>query len=106
MGSTADAVKGSAATLYYIFIDNTLNSGAATYVRLWNTAAGSVTVGTTVPDMVLYVPGGDTLTYIPYQNASPGMSFSTALSAAAVTTGGTAGNSAPSSNVPVTIVYV
>ncbi len=37
--------------------------------------------------------------------ANPGKAFGTALSAIAVTAGGTAGVTPPVSNVPVTIVY-
>jgi hypothetical protein len=105
MGNTADAIKSSSALVYWIFIDNSLNA-AATYVKLYNLAAGSVTVGTTVPDEVILAPANARITHVMYSNNIPGKTFGTALSAAAVTAGGTAGVTSPSSSVPVTIVYV
>lgn len=106
MGNTADAVKGSSAVVYYLFIDNSANAGAPTYVKLYNLAAGSVTVGTTVPDEVIFVPNGAKITHVLWTGSAPGKTFATALSAAAVTTGGTAGSTSPVSAVPVTIAYV
>jgi hypothetical protein len=106
MGNSADAIKGSSAVLYWILADNSANAGAATYVKLYNVAAGSVTVGTTVPDYVLYVPASGRVTQVLYTNNSPGLTFGTALSACAVTSGGTAGTTSPVSSVPVTLVYV
>jgi hypothetical protein len=106
IGNTADAIKSSSALLYWILIDNSANSGAATYVKLYNLAAGSVTVGTTVPDFICYCPASSRITQVLYTNNSPGLTFGTALSACAVTTGGTAGTTSPSSSVLVTLVYV
>lgn len=105
MGATADAIKGSSALVYWVFVDNSANA-AATYVKLFNLAAGSVTVGTTVPDEVIYVPALARVTHVLYNNNAPGKTFGTALSACAVTTGGTAGVTPPSSNASVTVVYV
>ncbi len=105
MGGTADAIKASSATVYYIQVDNSLN-GAASYVKLYNLASGSVTVGTTVPDEVILVPANARITQVYSTVASPGKVFGTALSAACTTAGGTAGNTSPSSNVVVTVVYV
>lgn len=106
MGNTADAVKASSAVLYYVLVDNSANAGAPTYVKLFNLAAGSVVVGTTAPDEVLYIPGGRKITIPFYDGATLGKTFSTALSAFAVTTGGTAGSTSPVSAVPVSIAYV
>lgn len=105
MGATVDAVKAGSATVFWVQIDNSANSGAATYVKLFNLAAGSVTVGTTVPDEVIYVPAGAKITHMLMTGANPGKSFNTALSAIAVTAGGTGGSTAPTSSVPVTICY-
>lgn len=105
MGNSADAIKSSSAVVYYIFADNSLNA-SPTYVKLYNLASGSVTVGTTVPDEVIYLPASSRITHILYTNSIPGKTFGTALSACAVTAGGTAGSTSPSSSVPVTIVYV
>jgi hypothetical protein len=106
MGNTADAIKGSSALVYYLFIDNSANAGAPTYVKLFNLAAGSVIVGTTVPDEVIYVPAAAKITHILWTGSLPGKTFNVALSAIAVTTGGTAGSTAPTSAVPVTVSYV
>lgn len=106
MGGTADAVKASSALVYSVFVDNSANGGAASYVKLYNTASGSVTVGTTVPDEVIYVPAGAVITAYLFTSTSPGKTFGTALTAACVTAGGTAGVTSPSSSVKVTINYV
>lgn len=51
---TATAIKASAGTLYGV---QAINTGAApVYVKLYNTASGSVTVGTTVPLITIPVP--------------------------------------------------
>jgi hypothetical protein len=106
MGSTVEGIKASSAIVYSVIIDNSANSGAATYVKLYNLASGSVTLGTTSPDEVIYVPAGAIITHVLYTSATAGKTFGTALSAAAVTTGGTAGVTAPSSSTVVTITYV
>ena len=105
MGNTIEGIKASSALVYSVIIDNTLNA-AATYVKLYNVASGSVTVGTTVPDEVIYVPASVIVTHILYTGAAPGKTFGTALSAAAVTAGGTAGVTSPSSAAAVTVTYV
>lgn len=105
MGAGVDAVKASSAVVYSVLIDNTLNGGAACYVKLFNLASGSVVVGTTAPDEVIYVPAGQKVTHLLYTGANPGKTFGAALSAICVTTGGTGGSVAPASNVSVTINY-
>lgn len=98
--NAAVAVKASAATLYFIDIDNTLN-GAASYVKLFNVGTGSITVGTTAPDEVHFVAASTRLV----KNIPQGQSWGTALSVCTVTTGGTAGSTSPSSAVTVRLVY-
>jgi hypothetical protein len=105
MGATADAVKASSAIVYSVFVDNSGNGGAAAYVKLWNTASGSVTVGTTPPDEVIYVPSGATIEQLLFTKSAIGKTFGTALTAACVTTGGTAGTTPPTNPVIVTINY-
>lgn len=106
MGSTVDAIKASSALLYLVTVDNSGNGGAAAYVKLWNVASGSVTVGTTAPDEIIYVPGGAIITQPYYTKIAPGKTFGTALTAACVTTGGTAGTTAPTNPVIVSLLYV
>ena len=106
MSATADAVKNSSATVYWVQADNTA-SGSASYVKLYNTASGSVAVGTTVPDEVIYVPAGALITQQMSTGAAPGKTFGTALTACCVTTGGTGGTTSPGpAHVTVTIAYV
>jgi hypothetical protein len=99
-GATAIAVKASAATVYNVEIDNTANA-AITYVKLFNLAAASVTVGTTVPDVVIMVPLSVKISFV----IALGWSFPTALSVCSVTTGGTVGATPPSSAVVVKIAF-
>jgi hypothetical protein len=105
MGNSADGIKSASATLYSVIIDNSANSGAASYVKLFNVASGSVTVGTTAPDEVIYVPASAVITQFFFTAAVAGKVFGTALSACCVTTGGTAGTTAPGSAVKVTVNY-
>jgi hypothetical protein len=105
MQATVEGIKASSALVFSIIVDNSLNI-AATYVKLWNLASGSVTVGTTVPDEVIYVPAGVIVTHVFYTGALQGKTFGTALSAAATTTGGTAGVSNTSSATAVTVNFV
>lgn len=106
MGNTVDAIKSSSAVVYSVVIDNSQNIGAACYVKIFNLAAGSVTLGTTSPDEIIYVPAGKVITHTMSTGAIPGKIFANSLSAACVTTGGTAGTSAPASSVAVTVQYV
>ena len=97
--ATAEAdINGGAATLYLVYIDNSLNA-AKSYTKFWNNAAP--TVGTTAPDMSLPVDASSTL-----KLAIPaGIAFGTALSFATVSdAGGTAGTTDPTSDVRVELV--
>ncbi len=86
-------------------MDNTANGGAASYVKLYNAASGGVTVGTTVPDEVIYCPAGAQIEHLFFTKSSVGKTFGTALTAACVTAGGTAGVTPPVSSVIATINY-
>lgn len=99
-GSTAVAVKASSSVVYAIIVDNTANA-AASYLKIYNLASGSVTVGTTVPDEVIYVPLSTKITLLYPQ----GKTFGTALTIATLTAGGTAGVTAPTSSTIVNISY-
>lgn len=99
--NAAVSVKGASAVVYSIEIDNTANA-AASYLKLWNVASGSVTVGTTAPDATFLVPASTKITLV----FPGGVTFGTALTEATVTTAGTAGTTSPSSSVIVRIVYV
>jgi hypothetical protein len=106
IANAAVAVKASSTLAYWISVDNSANSGGPTYVKLYNLAQGSVTVGTTAPDAIIYVPASSICTQAFYTSSAPGLTFGTALTVAAVNSGGTAGTTSPSSSVVLTIVYV
>ena len=105
IGATADGIKASSTVLTSVSINNTSNV-ATSYVKLYNVASGSVTVGSTVPDDVISVPANQTVTVVYQTAASPGKTFGNALSACCVTTGGTAGTISPSASVICTFSYI
>ena len=82
------------AVLSEIEIDNSENV-ASSFVKLYNHRAP--VVGTTAPDQVIEVAAGDRDT------VALTLDCTIALSFACVTTGGTAGTTGPTENVPVTI---
>jgi len=98
---TIEAVKGASTVIYHLDLDNAAN-GATTFYKFWNVASGSVTVGTTAPDMCILVPAS-TRIVIPIP---AGLTFGTALSVAAVTTAGTAGTTSPTSDAILRLLYV
>lgn len=100
IGGTKEAVKASSGAIYAIIVDNSANA-AASYLKLWDAASGDVTVGTTAPDWVFKIPASVKRT-IPIPE---GLAFGTALTAACVTTAGTAGTTNPSSDVDASIVH-
>lgn len=95
--STAQAIKASAGKLggWYIYNPNS----SAAYVNLYNVAHGSVTVGTTTPKLNLCIPAtsGANLEMV------NGITFDTAISVSATTTGG--GNTAPSTALEANFWY-
>ena len=98
--NTAISVQASSTTIYEIEIDNVANAAQDNYVKFWNTA-GAVTVGTTVPDMVIEVRQGVKRSIvIPDQ-----LIYETGLVVACVTAGGTGGTTSPGSAVVCKIVY-
>lgn len=99
--ATKDAIKASSAVVYAIDVDNSANASAS-YLKLYNTASGSVTVGTTAPDVVILAPASTRIS-IPIP---AGITFGTAITVACVTGAGTAGTTDPTSGVIVRVVYV
>ncbi|HZS43348.1 MAG TPA: hypothetical protein VFA52_03995 [Candidatus Paceibacterota bacterium] len=104
MGNSPDGVKASSAVLYGVRADNSAN-GTPVYVKLYNATSGSVVVGTTAPDEIIYVPANSVVTRTYFTGASVGVTFATALTAACVTSGGTAGTTSPALSVSVSITY-
>lgn len=105
LGNAGSGIKSSSALLYAVKVDNSANS-ADSYVKLYNVVSGSVVVGTTAPDEIIYVPLGTVVTVTYFTGAAPGKTFGVALTAACVTTGGTAGVTSPVSSVIVSANYV
>lgn len=91
-------VRGGATIVYQVDIDNSANA-AITYTKLYNSA--SPTVGTTAPDMILMTPASVRKVFTLDMG---GVSFSTGLSFASLTAGGTAGSTGPTSDVIVKIL--
>ena len=106
MGNVVDGVKSSSALLLSVTVNNLLNASASAYVKLFNLLSGNVTLGTTAPDKIIDAPGGSIITAVFYNEGNIGVTFSTGLSAACVTTGGTAGTTSPAMNVIVTISFI
>jgi hypothetical protein len=95
--ATAQAAKASAGVLYGYYAYNP--EAAVTFVHFYNTAQGSVTVGTTNPLFTIAIPAGAAANLaLPY-----GIAFSTAITVAATTTAG--GNTAPSTGVSLVVFY-
>lgn len=97
--NSAQSVKGSAGSLkgWYIYNPNT----SAQFVQFFNTASGSVTVGTTNPLFMLTIPAGSAANLWMQPG---GIAFSTAISIAATSTAG--GNGAPTTALDVVVWYV
>ena len=89
-----DDVNSGAATVHEIFIDNTGNSAAATFLKLYDNT--NPTVGTTDPEFILRGRAG--IKTRVYCTAGIGHAM-TNLSLAAVTTAGTAGTTSPTTDV-------
>jgi hypothetical protein len=96
-----DGVDSTSGKLHSIVVDNTANAGAASFLKLWDLAVGSVTVGTTVPDYIVKIPAATKSTIIFHD----GLAYGTALTVACLTAAGTAGTTGPTSDVIVEIIF-
>ena len=95
--STVQAIKASAGKLYGYYIYNPNSS--AQFVQFYNTASGSVTVGTTNPLFMLTIPATAGANLI----SDIGITFGTAMSWAATSTAG--GNGAPTTALDAVAWY-
>lgn len=95
--ATATSVKSSAGQVYGWFVAN--NNTAMSYLQFFNTASGSVTVGTTTPLFSIGIPAnaGANVSF------PIGIPFGTAITVAATTT--FTGSGAPTNNVEYNIFY-
>ena len=80
MVATAQTIKTSAGTLYTMIVTN--NSATVQFAQVYDTAAGSVTAGTTAVVLQVAVPPNTTVVV----NLPQGMPFATAIAATATTT--------------------
>lgn len=97
--ATAQVVKASAGQLYGYYAYNP--EAAVTFVHFYNTAAASVTVGTTSPLFTIAIPAGSAANLTIPQ----GITFSNAgWAVAATTTAG--GNTAPTTGVSLVVWYM
>jgi len=94
--------SGGASTPVLLKIDNTANAAATSYACFYN--AVNPTIGTTAPDIVIPVVGGATVNVAIHRATAIGTPFATGLSIACKTAGGTAGTTAPTSDVVLTAV--
>jgi len=84
----------SSGNMYQVYIDNTGNTDPV-YLKIWDLASGSVTVGGgsgTHPDFIFPCPGSTTRQY----NFHDGLPFGTALTYAVTTAAATSGSTAAS----------
>lgn len=96
--ATAQAVKAAAGKVYGYYLYNP--ESAVMFVHFYNTAAASVTVGTTSPLFTLAIPAGSAANL---GITDMGVTFGTAISVSATTTAG--GNTAPTTGVSAVIWY-
>jgi hypothetical protein len=95
--TTKKAVKASAGTLggYYAYNPN----ASVAYIQVFDVASGSVTLGSTAPDLVFGIPAGSAAN-LEFTN---GVNMATAITLACTTTA--TGSTAPSTGLDLTIVY-
>ena len=94
LANTPTAIKASAGVLYGLQIENT--QGAAAYIQIFNVATGSVTLGTTTPDLEILVAATSQKEVI---LPNLGVPFTTAISIASTT--GSKGSTGSSNGVHV-----
>lgn len=86
LSTTVTAVKASAGNLYALVLISGSTAAADAYLQVFNVASGSVTLGTTAPDLVLKVPAAETTVYLCVPGDDDNNLFDTAISIAATTT--------------------
>jgi hypothetical protein len=104
LANSPQLVVGSAMFVYQVEIDNTANTSAASYVKLYDdNGSSSVTVGTSVPMAILVAPAATKISItFPY---GIGTYFANGIVWACVAEPGTAGTTSPTSAVIAKIMY-
>ena len=101
--NTAQAVSTTSSVLYGIEVSNPNSADA--YLQLFDVATGDVTVGTTTPNLSLFVPAGDgTKDGAMDKDFSEGIKFGTAISYACTTGAANAGD--PSTGLIVNMWFL
>lgn len=97
--ATAREVKTSAGTLLLAIGDNQINTSEDQHLCFWDAAAP--VVGTDAPEVILYLPAGEKVTFVPVR----GIAFATAIRSAVKTQPGTGGTSSPTDPVSAVAYY-
>jgi len=95
--NTAQVIKAGAGSLYALEVSN--SNSADAWIQLYDVAAGSVTVGTTVPDQSYFVPAQGAMD----KSFSVPVAFGTAITYACTTTA--TGSGAPTTGLVVNAIY-
>jgi hypothetical protein len=107
LGAALSRVKTSSTALFYLTVTNTANPTTPVFLKLFDAMAANITLGTTAPDLVFKVPGAAVSNFVLYTGVAFGWTFTTALTAACLLTGGSEGSvNAPANPVSVTFSYV
>lgn len=101
--NTAQAMKTTEGDIYFFHAVNANTADA--YVQFFDAATGDVTVGTTTPDFVLFVPGGDGTNdgAIAQQFYNAPVHFENAVTYACTTTA--TGNTDPTTGLVISATY-
>jgi len=95
--NTAQAIKASAGNLYKVDVYN--SNGTAAFIQLFDVVPGSVTVGTTTPKYVFFIPAGGAAS----MDLVVPISFSSAITYACTTTA--TGNGDPTTGLTCSFGY-
>ena len=102
--ATAVAVKASAGKVYLVYARSPAGSTLDSFLMIYNTAAASVTAGTTAPRDCIFVPSLGAVA-IPIHSAGSAGRFGTAISVASATTFNGATGPAAADRLKVAILY-
>lgn len=86
LSTTVTAVETGAANLYYMRVTSPSGASEDAHIQVFNTASGSVNLGTTAPVDSFTVPAGKTRCFVIVPGDDDNDLFSTAISIAATTT--------------------
>ena len=104
LAAAPQLVVASSKFVYQVEVDNTANTSAASYVKVYDdNTTSSITVGSSVPMMIFPAPAASKVIYtFPY---GFGAYFANGIVWACVTAGGTGGSTGPTSDVVAKMSY-